>query len=108
MTEVALFREGGALRGIESRGHSGFAPKGGDVVCAAVSALLHALLLGLSDVAAVEGLECELDPKVPRIKAFWPRERAEDLSLLTETVALSLGAIAAENPGHVRITEVRL
>lgn len=108
MTEVALFREEGFLRGVESRGHSGFAAKGGDVVCAAVSSLLHALLLGLSDVARTEGLECEVDPEVPLIKVFWPRDQAEGLTLLTETVALSLGEIAAENPGHVKITEVRL
>lgn len=108
MTEVTLYWEGGTLRGIEGRGHSGFASKGDDVVCAAVSSLLHALLLGLSDVARVEGLECEVEPETPLIRILWPRKRAGDIALLTKTVALSLREIQSGNPGYVNITEVQL
>ncbi|MBQ9566034.1 MAG: ribosomal-processing cysteine protease Prp [Synergistaceae bacterium] len=96
------------LRGIESRGHTGFAERGSDVVCAAVSSLLHALLLGLSDVAKVEGLECEVDPEGPFIRIMWPKKRAGGLSLLTRTIALSLREIESGNPGYVNITEVQL
>ena len=108
MTRVTLYWQGGLLRGVESRDHSGFAEKGYDVVCAAVSSLLHALLLGLSDVARVDGLECEVDPEIPLIRILWPRERAEEISLLTRTVALSLREIGAGSPGYVDITEVQL
>ena len=108
MTDIVLYREGEALRGIEGRGHSGFAERGEDVVCAAVSSLLHALLVGLLDVAEVEGLEHEVDPEVPLIQVVWPRERAEELSLLTETIALSLREIGSGSPGHVDITEVQI
>ena len=108
MTRVALYWERGTLRGVESRGHSGFAEEGRDVVCAAVSSLLHALLLGLSDVAGVEGLECEVDPEEPLIRISWPRERAGELDLLTRTVALSLREIESGSPEYVNITEVQL
>ena len=108
MTEVTLYWEGCTLRGVESRGHSGYAARGNDVVCAAVSSLLHALLLGLSDVAEVEGLECEVDPKAPLIRILWPRERAADLSILTRTIALSLREVESGSPGYVNITEVQL
>ncbi|MBR1673124.1 MAG: ribosomal-processing cysteine protease Prp [Fretibacterium sp.] len=108
MTEVTLYWEGGRLRGVESRGHSGFADKGRDIVCAAVSSLLHALLLGLSDVAEVEGLECEVNPEVPLIQVMWPRGSAERLDLLTRTIALSLREIEAGSPEYVNITEVQL
>ena len=98
------------MRGIESRDHSGFADKGEDVVCAAVSSLLHALLLGLSDVARVEGLECEVDPnpKAPFIRIAWPGRSAEELDLLTRTIALSLREIETGSPDFLSITEVQL
>ena len=108
MTEITLYWEDGALRGIEGRGHSGFAGKGEDVVCAAVSSLLHALLLGLSDVAGVKGLECEIDPEIPLIRMMWPRKRAGEITLLTRTIALSLREVQSGSPGYVNITEVQL
>lgn len=96
------------LVGLESRGHSGSAPRGADVVCAAVSALVHGLLLGLSEVARIQDLRCEVDPKTPLVKVFWPEELADSLDLLTRTVALSLKEIESGYPGHVRVAEVRL
>lgn len=93
--------------GLECCGHAGSAPKGEDVVCAAVSALVHGLLLGLSDVAAVRGLRCEVDSEEAVVRAFWPEETAESLDLLTRTVALSLKEIESGYPGYVSITEVQ-
>lgn len=107
MVRVTLYWGPKALVGLESRGHSGAAPKGQDVVCAAVSTLVHGLLLGLSDVAGVRGLRCEADPDVPLIKVFWPEEAAESLDLLTRTVALSLKEIESGYPGYVSIAEVQ-
>jgi len=108
MTKVTLYWEDGTLRGVECRGHSGFADKGKDVVCAAVSALLHALLLGLSDVAEVEGAECEVNPELPLMRILWPRSSAGRLELLTRTIALSLKEIEKGNSEYVHITEVQL
>ena len=108
MTEITLYWEQGSLRGIESRGHSGFAEEGSDVVCAAISSLVHALILGLSDVAKVEGLECEVDRDIPLIRVLWPKKRARSLDILTRTVALSLREIASNNEEYANITEVRL
>ena len=108
LTTVTFYMEGGTLCGIEGRGHSGFAEKGNDIICAAVSTLLHSLLLGLNDVAGIEGLECEVDSDKPLIRIIWPRERAKDLNLLTRTIALSLREIQLTYPGYVKIKEVRL
>ena len=108
MTEVAFFLEGGTLRGVESRGHSGFADKGKDIVCAAVSSLIHALLLGLSDVAEVEGVEYEVKPEIPLIRVLWPRRSAGSVELLTRTIVLSLKEIEKGSSGYVHITEVPL
>jgi len=107
MVRITLYWGGSALVGLESLGHSGSAPRGQDVVCAAVSALVHGLLLGLSDVAEVRDLRCEADPDVPLIRVSWPEEVADSLDLLTRTVALSLKEIESGYPGYVSITEVQ-
>ncbi len=107
MVRVTLYWGGSALVGLESLGHSGSAPRGQDVVCAAVSALVHGLLLGLSEVAEVRDLRCEADPDVPLIRVSWPEEVADSLDLLTRTVALSLKEIESGYPGYVSITEVQ-
>jgi len=107
MVRVTLYWGERALVGLESLGHSGSAPKGQDVVCAAVSALIHGLLLGLSDVAKVRDLRCEVDPDILLIRVFWPEEAADSLDLLTRTVALSLEEIESGYPGYVSITEVQ-
>ena len=107
MVRVTLYWGGSALVGLESLGHSGSAPRGQDVVCAAVSALVHGLLLGLSEVAEVRDLRCEADPDVPLIRVSWPEEVADSLDLLTRTVALSLREIESGYPEYVSITEVQ-
>jgi len=116
LTVVTLFWDGKAdkadkadkkLLGVESRGHSGSADKGEDVVCAAVSTLIHALFLGLRDVAKVSA-EWEADASVPFIGIRWPKETAQEVTLLTATVALSLKEIASHYAGYVNISEVYL
>ena len=111
MTDVTLFwgerieKAEKVLLGVESRGHSGGGSKGEDVVCAAVSTLIHALFLGLRDVAEVP-VEWEADASAPFIGVRWPEENAAEVSLLTSTVALSLKEIASRYAGHVSISEV--
>ena len=105
MTAVTLFwskKEEKNLLGVESRGHSGSGGKGRDVVCAAVSTLIHALFLGLRDVAKVS-VEWKADASVPFIGVKWPREAAPEVNLLTETVALSLKEIASRYAEHISI-----
>ena len=109
MTQITLFWDDEGLVGLESRGHSGSGSKGEDVVCAAVSALVHALLLGLKDVARMsEELECGVDASVPLIRVKWPRGKVRELDLLTRTIAVSLKEIASGYAGYVNISEVHV
>jgi uncharacterized protein YsxB (DUF464 family) len=110
VTRVTLFWGKKGLVGLESAGHSGFARTGEDVVCAAVSALVQALLVGLRDVACVEDAEFEMEKatenSLPLIRVKWKEDRAAELDLLTRTVALSLKEVAAGYSGHVSVSEV--
>ena len=103
MIAVKLSYQDKTLTGIESRGHSGSAPAGRDIICAAVSTLMQAMILGLEDIAKVHGLHVEADERVPIIRAAWPSSEQERISLLTETAAASLKQIARENPKYVKI-----
>jgi uncharacterized protein YsxB (DUF464 family) len=95
------------LLGLESRGHSDEEKcEGEDVVCAAVSAVVHVLLVGLRDVAGMPDADCEIDKAVPLIRVTWPREKASKLDLLTRTVAFSLKEIASRYGEDVSISEV--
>ncbi len=103
MIAVKLTYQDKTLTGIESRGHSGSAPAGRDIVCAAVSTLMQSLMLGLDDIAQVHGLHVEADERVPLIRLTWPSSEQGRISLLTETVAEALKVIARDNPKHVKI-----
>ncbi|MBQ9433693.1 MAG: ribosomal-processing cysteine protease Prp [Synergistaceae bacterium] len=103
MTAVKLIYQGKTLTGIESRGHSGYSRSGSDIVCAAVSTLMQALVLGLEDIAHVQGLQVVADSRVPLIRVTWPESEHKSISLLTNTAAESLRHIARENPRHVKI-----
>ena len=108
MTKVTLFwgeKAKKILLGVESRGHSGGGCKGEDIVCAAVSTLIHSLYLGLRDAARVPA-EWRTDASEPFISVKWPEEKAAEVSLLTETIVLSLKEVASRYAGHVSISEV--
>ena len=103
MVEVTLRYHGKTLTGIEARGHSGFAEKGNDIVCAAVSTLMQALIFGLSEVAKVNGADYHVNDRMPIMRVTWPESESMNISLLTKTVSESLRIIARDNPGHVKI-----
>lgn len=98
------------MAGFTAHGHTGFAERGSDIVCAAVSALTTVTVLGLQarleldpevHVDEEEGyLHCMLDKeRVP--SSTWIR--AQDL---LETLALGLKEIAKEHSRYVRVKEV--
>lgn len=64
---------------------------------------MQSLILGLEDIAHVEGLSVEADERLPLMRVTWPLSEHERLSLLTQTVAESLRVIADDNPGYVKI-----
>ncbi|MBQ7152157.1 MAG: ribosomal-processing cysteine protease Prp [Synergistaceae bacterium] len=105
MIALRFFYQDKNLVGIESKGHSGYADRGRDIICAAVSVLMQSLLLGLTEIAKAEKINFSVEKKTPLIKISWPPEvqASEKFSLLIQTIAESLKIIAADNPKHVKI-----
>lgn len=107
MTEIQVRRgPNGAIEELQVSGHSGFADRGEDIVCAAVSALAQTALMGLERVA-----EQPLTKKIRdgylhcKLKAGGSPESAAKAQAILETVVLGLRDIASGYPHYVRVTE---
>jgi uncharacterized protein YsxB (DUF464 family) len=84
------------------QGHAGFAPKGKDVVCAGVSALVETLAIGLERIAPGGGRA--------RVAAgsadFWLEPEADPATrAVFRTVAAGLADLAASYPRFVRFED---
>ena len=54
MTTVSFHLEGSRIVGFEVKGHSGFAPEGEDIVCAAVTSAVRLCECTINDVLGLE------------------------------------------------------
>ncbi|HHW54258.1 MAG: ribosomal-processing cysteine protease Prp [bacterium] len=106
MINIAIERDkGGRIVAFRVRGHAGYATYGKDIVCAAVSALTQAAIIGLEEYLALEPtvviepglLECTLKER--------PEGLAAQVDAILETMLLGLGGVAAEYPDCVCIIE---
>lgn len=99
-----MHRRAGRIAGFTVRGHAGLAPRGRDIVCAAVSALAQAAVAGLEDHLGLSPrvltrpgyLECELaagQEEDPRVQA------------ILCTMLLGLRGVAEGRPGRVRVED---
>ena len=100
MIEIKLIYHNKILTGIESKGHSGFSKKGQDIICAAVSTIMQALIIGIEKI---NGSKIIVNEKIPLIKINWPLSECEKLFVLTDTMSESLSIIAKENSSYVKI-----
>ena len=83
-------------------GHAGAAAKGQDVVCAAVSALAQALVLGLNDVIGIPVRKNSLQPG--SLEAAWdPDLLGPSGEILIKTIQESLKLIEQQNGSMVSI-----
>lgn len=106
MITVRIQRRGGGIAGFSVEGHAGWAPRGRDIVCAGVSALTQAAVLGLEEylglapeVVVREGfLRCRLGEL--------GRASSEAQAILA-AMELGLKAMAREYPKSIRIEEVQ-
>ena len=97
----------GEIVSIESKGHSGYAQHGKDIVCAAASALMQALLVGVQEISGKQS-ESNLIEKDSYFKLEWNISVVPEIKLLSETIATSLKRIALAYPGNLKFSEVQI
>lgn len=111
MVRVEILRSPtGAVTGFVSEGHAGYAPKGSDIVCAAVSALTISAVNGLAHHVGIEPavyvdeergvLRCHVD--LEPLDA----EAVAKVQAILETMALGLQEVAREYSDHLAVKEV--
>lgn len=105
MVRVRIERDpSGNIKSISASGHAGFAERGSDIVCSAVSALLQTLRLGLANLGAC-GSFSSVSGGFMRVSLpdFEGRDDSIRASFLFDTVASALFEIADSYRGFVRV-----
>ena len=105
MTNVRISRQGRWLRGFEISGHSGYAERGEDIVCAAISAISQTAVLGITEVVRLKPF-CKQDDAEGRLRV---RLRSSDVGnrraeAILRTMVVGLMNIQAQYPDFLRIT----
>jgi len=104
MTRVTfLTDDAGVERGFEADSHSGFAEKGKDIVCAAVS------ILTFTTINSIEGLtddhpEVTVDEEQCVIRCLFPEEPGEKSRLLLKSYEIGIKSITEEYDRHVKMS----
>ena len=109
MTTVTFYSEGSRLTGLEMKGHSGYAPQGEDIVCAALTSAVRLTECAVNDVL---GLEASV--KVRDKDAFLSLKLPNSLGQTSESTCQTLlGALmvhcvqlAEEYPENITVLEV--
>lgn len=102
MLEVTFYRDSRKrLSSVFALGHAGFADRGEDIVCAAVSAILQAARLGLEAHARVD---LDVTQREGELRMRWPESARDDAALvaIVTTAELSTEQIARQYPDHIR------
>ena len=103
MVKIRIEREDGKIRQFFAEGHTAFAKKGEDIVCAGISSILQTAILGLSDYLKVSlALKKGSGDMSVRLKNP-PGKEAE---AILEAMLLGLCGIEKEYPDRVKIIEV--
>lgn len=106
MILVTVKRDGrGLVAGFRIAGHAGYADKGQDIVCAAVSALAQMAILGVKRVA---GLSPSVRQAEGSLVCSLPGGASGDLVVgqgILETMLLGIGEIAVAYPGCIAVEE---
>jgi uncharacterized protein YsxB (DUF464 family) len=97
------------INGFTCSGHAGYAEKGTDIVCAAVSALTQSAILALERLVVID-LKLKADSKTGFLDCSWVNipQKTEQAELIIKMVALGLAEIQKQYPDHLQVNEVEV
>lgn len=106
MTSVLIERsKTGVLIGCTAKGHAGYAERGSDIVCSAVSVLIRTTLQVLSELPAVN-LETDASKRGYirfRVLKGFPSEVEEKLKYAGDFLQAGLESVANEFPDNLKL-----
>ena len=98
---------GGRYCGFSSSGHAGYAEKGDDVVCAAISTLTLTAVLALEKLTALKP-KVRQNEKAALLECNWTNEptQVERSDLIIRMMLLGLGEIRKQYSKYLMVGEV--
>ena len=109
MTTVTFHSEGGRLTGFDMKGHSGYAPQGEDIVCAALTSAVRLTECAVNDVLGLEA-SVKVREKDASISLKIPNGLGQTNEKLCQTLLAALLVhcvqLAEEYPENISVMEV--
>ena len=109
MTTVTFHSEGSRLTGFEMQGHSGYAPQGEDIVCAALTSAVRLTECAVNDVLGLEAGVKARD-KDAYLSLKLPKTLDPDSENVCQTLLAALMVhcvqLAEEYPENISVMEV--
>ena len=109
MTTVTFHSQGSRIAGFEVQGHSGFAPEGEDIVCAAVTSAVRMTECAVNDVLGLEAA-VKVRDKDASISLKLPKALDPDSESVCQTLLAALLVhcvqLAEEYPENITVLEV--
>lgn len=105
MTTIRFYRDGDRLSGFVCQGHSGYAPAGEDIVCAAVSSSVTLVECIINDVYHT-GAEVTVKSQGARISLTLPSGSHEGCQGALTGFLLCMKELQREYPEHLTVLEV--
>lgn len=99
MTEVKMLTKGQYFVGFEITGHAGYAPAGNDIVCAAISTISQATIIGINEVIGAMASITE-DEAYLRLEV---NESLCEIQVLLKTMYLVLSDVAKQYEKHIKL-----
>ena len=109
MTTVTFHTEGSRIVSFEVQGHSGYAPEGEDIVCAAVTSAVRLAECAVNDVLGLEA-SVKVREKDASITLKLPNGLGQTNESTCQTLLAALMVhlvqLAEEYPDHISVLEV--
>ncbi len=103
MIKVGIQKSGQTLVGYVVKGHAGYAESGRDIVCAGVSAIAQAGLMGLQDFLK-DGVKSELKEGYLRVAVDYDNAVQPGVASILRVVELGLSSIAKTHSDLVKVS----
>ena len=109
MIEVTFYSEGSRVTGFEVKGHSGYAPEGEDIVCAAVTSAVRLVECAVNDVLGLEA-SVKVKEQDASISLKLPSGLGQTNESTCQTLLVALMVhfvqLAEEYPDNITVLEV--
>jgi uncharacterized protein YsxB (DUF464 family) len=106
MTIVKIKKRGNSIQSVQTFGHTGYAARGEDIVCAALSSVIQTALLGLLQVAAINVIY-DRDDEDGYLMFELPNDltdaQAHDADVILATMYMGIADLAESYSDYIKL-----